>query len=143
MDSYPKPLQYPNHDFFLLPLPSGRNQSLTEENPMNHSKRISPCQALALIALLWGAMVATLPIPAFAQQDVDPTWYDPNPIPHAVPNQAVLHPAALHPQQPAVTSVSTAQRAAKLRTKRSTPPKIADLSAPENRNPEATVAATR
>ena len=98
---------------------------------MNRSKRISPCKALAIIAMLSGAMVSTLPVPAFGQQDVNPTWYDFNPIPPAIPNKAVLHSAALHPQQPAVTPVSTAQRATKIRTKRSTQPKIAEVQLPK------------
>ncbi|MGA8442059.1 MAG: hypothetical protein WB762_20415 [Candidatus Sulfotelmatobacter sp.] len=108
---------------------------------MNRSRRISPCKALALIAMLSGAMVSTLPLPAFGQQDVDPTWYDPNPVSPAIPNKAVLRPAAFHPQQPALTPVSTAQGTTKLRTKRSSAPKIADVSAPGNRNQEAPVAA--
>jgi hypothetical protein len=100
---------------------------INEETPMNRSKTTSTCKALAIIAMLSGAMVSTLPVPAFGQQDVNPTWYDFNPIPHPIPNQAVLHSAALHPQQPAVTPVSTAQRATKIRTKLSTQPKIAEV----------------
>jgi hypothetical protein len=100
---------------------------INQETPMNRSKTTSTCKALAIIAMLSGAMVSTLPAPAFGQQDVNPTWFDFDAVPHAIPNQAVLHPAALHPQQPAVTPVSTAKRATKIRPTQSTQPKITEV----------------
>ena len=123
---------------------------------MNGSISISSRRVLAFIALLFGAMLATLPLPAYAQQDVDPTWYDPCPAPHAVLKPAVVQssqpvalrqhqpavvqssqPIALHQHQSTVTSVSSAQGAEKLREKRpTTQPRIADVTVPRERNHE-------
>jgi hypothetical protein len=44
---------------------------------MNSSKAIRFCRKLTLTATLFGAMVTTLLIPAYGQQEVDPTWYSP------------------------------------------------------------------
>lgn len=123
---------------------------------MNGSRSISSRRVLAFSAVLFGAMLATLPLPAYGQQDVDPTWYDPYPAAHAVLKPAVvqssqpvaLHqhqpavvqfsqPIALHQHQSAVPSVSSAHRAEKLREKPpTTQPRIADVTVPRERNHE-------
>jgi hypothetical protein len=73
---------------------------------MNRSRNIRPCRILASVAVLFGAMVTILLVPAYGQQEVDPTWYDP----WAAPNMLVVHssqPAvALHQHQPTVRPVS-------------------------------------
>jgi hypothetical protein len=53
---------------------------------MNGLKGIG-CRALASMAMLSGAIFTLLLVPAYGQQDVNPTWYDP------APNAAVAHPA--------------------------------------------------
>jgi hypothetical protein len=57
------------------------------------------CRALASMAMLSGAMFTLLLVPAYAQQDVSPDWYDP------APSATVAHPvqpAAVASQAPAV-----------------------------------------
>lgn len=53
---------------------------------MNGSISIGRCKGLASLAILLGALFT---IPAYAQQDVAPSWYDP----WAAPSTAVAHPA--------------------------------------------------
>jgi hypothetical protein len=71
---------------------------------------------ITLIAV-FGAIV-TIFLPAYAQQEVDPAWYDP----WAIANTVVVH--SPQPQeatirhQPRVTSVSPSQPAAKSNNKR-------------------------
>ena len=55
-------------------------------------------RALASMAMLSGAMLTLLLVPAYAQQDVSPDWYDP------APSAAIAHPvkpAAVASQAPA------------------------------------------
>ena len=84
---------------------------------MNGSRGYKSCRILAMTAVLFGAMVTTLALPAYGQQEVAPTWYDP----WAAPNTVVVHSSqsrsARHPHQRAVRSGSTAPSAAKLRGK--------------------------
>jgi hypothetical protein len=154
MDSSCKRVQYPKHDFCRLPLPSGRNQFINEVIPMNGSKAISPRRVLTFIAMLSAAMVTTLLVPAHAQQEVDPTWYDPYAVPNtvaqvvpaAVTNTVVAHssqPAvAFHRHRAAVTTVSSAEGTEKVRGKETAnQPKIADIGTPRDRSPEEQVAA--
>jgi hypothetical protein len=65
------------------------------------SKTILRSRILASSAVLLGAMFTILLAPAYGQQEVDPTWYDP------VPNTAVTQPAqaiaVVHSSQSAVT----------------------------------------
>jgi hypothetical protein len=83
---------------------------------MNQSRDISPCRFLAMIAVLCGAMV----LPAYGQQEVNPTWYDP----WVPPAPAVVHSSqpvvAIHRQKPTVKPVSSTRLAGKVRAKRST-----------------------
>lgn len=81
-------------------------------------------RALASSAMLLGAIFTIFLLPAFGQQEVDPTWYDPWAEPHAAvayPHQppAVVHasqsPVATHRYQQTVRSVSSARDAAKFR----------------------------
>jgi len=87
---------------------------------MNSSKGIRPRRVLALIATLFAAMVTALMLPAYGQQEVDPTWYNP----WTAPNTVVVHSSqprvAVHRHQGKVKSVSSAQVAAKVRGKRPT-----------------------
>jgi hypothetical protein len=88
---------------------------------MNGSKL--RCRVLASMAMLSGAMFTILLLPAYAQQDVSPDWYDP------APNAAAVHPAqpgvahssqppvATHRYQQTVRSASTAPSAGKHRVK--------------------------
>ncbi len=79
---------------------------------MNSLRDIVPCRVLASTAVLFGAMVTILLVPAYGQQEVDPTWYDP----WAAPNTMVVHssqPPAVVPQhQPTVSSVTLTRAAA-------------------------------
>jgi hypothetical protein len=71
--------------------------------------RSSAMRRWAASAMLFGAMVTALMLPAYGQQEVDPTWYNPWPG----QNQAVAHSAqpqaASHRHQAALKRVSTAQ----------------------------------
>ena len=91
---------------------------------MKGSRGIKPRRVLALIAMLFGAMVTTLQRPAYGQQEVDPTWYDP----WAASNTVVVHSShprvAVHRHQRTVRSVSSSPVAGKVRGKqRATQPK--------------------
>ena len=44
---------------------------------MNAAKGFRQCRVLALVAVLFGAMVRALPRQAYGQQEVDPTGFDP------------------------------------------------------------------
>jgi hypothetical protein len=93
---------------------------------MNGSRGIRRCRIPAFMAMLFGAIFTILLLPAYGQQEVDPTWYDP----WAAPNTAVVHPsqppavvhasqlpAATQPDQQTVRSVSSDSGAAKFRGK--------------------------
>jgi hypothetical protein len=71
-----------------------------------------------MIAMLYGAMVTALLLPAYGQE-IDPTWYDP----WAAPNTAIVltsqPQAAVGRHRAALKSVSTVRTAGKLRAKRS------------------------
>jgi len=82
---------------------------------MNGSKGIRPCRILALITVLFGVMVATLP--AYGQQEVDPSWHDPWAAPSTVAVHSAQPQKAIRRQQRAVRPVSAGQRTAKLRAK--------------------------
>jgi hypothetical protein len=123
-----------------------------EAIPMNGSKGINAYRVLAFIAMLSGAMVTTLRLPAYGQQEVDPTWYDPAPnvvanaVPSTGPNAVVVHfsqPAVVfHRHEAAVKSMSSAEGSGKSRGKQpATQPKIADIGVPRERSQEEKVAA--
>ena len=64
-------------------------------------------RALASMAMLSGAMLTLLLVPAYAQQDVSPDWYDP------APSAAVAHPvhtAAVTSQAPAAQKMQQTAR---------------------------------
>jgi hypothetical protein len=120
--------------------------------PMKGSKGINAYRVLAYIAMLSGAMFTTLLLPAYGQQEVDPTWYDPAPntvanaVPSTGPNAVVVHssqPAvAFHRHEVAVKSVSSAEGSGRSRgTQPATQPKIADIGVPRDRSQEEKVAA--
>jgi hypothetical protein len=86
---------------------------------MNRSRAMKPRRFLAMITMLFAAMVTTLLLPAYGQE-VDPTWYNP----WAATSTAVAHPspkrAAVHQRQAKLRPVSTSASGGKLRGKRST-----------------------
>jgi|HubBroStandDraft_6_1064221.scaffolds.fasta_scaffold26805_3 hypothetical protein len=90
--------------------------------------RSSAMRRWALSAMLFGAMAVTFLLPAYGQQEVDPTWYNPwaaqNPmVAHSAQPQAASHrhPAALkrvsttqvirksHGKQPTTSEVTMAR----------------------------------
>ena len=94
---------------------------------MNGSNGIGRCKGLASLAILMGALFTILLLPAYAQQDVAPSWYDP----WAAPQALVAHPAqapavvrssqpplAPHRLQTAEKDLAPAPQAAKLRVKK-------------------------
>jgi hypothetical protein len=87
---------------------------------MKGSRSIRPCRVPTFIAMLCGAIFTILLLPAFGQQEVDPTWYDP----WAAPNTVVVHSSqpqvAINRPQPKIRSVSSTRVAGKVRVKRST-----------------------
>lgn len=90
---------------------------------MNGSISIGRCKGLASLAILFGALFTIFLLPASAQQDVTPSWYDP----WAAPATAVTHPApapaVAHATPPLVQNrlqqaeKAPAPRTAKLRVK--------------------------
>lgn len=71
------------------------------ESKINGSKVTNRLRTLASIAILSGAIFTIFLLPAYGQQEIDPTWYDPMPIAAAVhPAQAA---ASAHVLQPVVT----------------------------------------
>ena len=73
---------------------------------MNCSKGIRPRRPLAMVATLFGAMVLTLP--AFGQQDMDPTWFNPWDAPKAAVAKSSPPGVAIHHQPRTVKYVSAA-----------------------------------
>jgi len=71
---------------------------------MNQLKGIGRSRVLASMAMLFGAIFTILLLPAYGQQEVDPSWYDP----WAAPTAAVVHPgqppAVAHSSQPSVAT---------------------------------------
>jgi len=112
---------------------------------MNRLRDISPRRVLAFMAMLFGAMVTTMTLPAYGQQDVDPTWYDPYAVhtapiaaPHALAAHSYQPPVEIREHQPVLTSVSLVQGTAKFRAKQSTAaPKIQAVTALRDPKPEA------
>ena len=94
---------------------------------MNGSNSIGRRKGLISMAILVGAMFAMFSLPASAQQDVAPSWYDP----WAAPAPAVAHPApapaVAHSTPPLVQNrlqqaeKAPAARTAKLRVKETRP----------------------
>jgi hypothetical protein len=82
----------------------------------------------ASTAALFGAMAMAFLLPAYGQQEVNPTWYNPWPA----PNTAVAHSAqpqvASHRRQPALKRASTAQGAQKSHGKQPTEVAVARLA---------------
>jgi len=70
--------------------------------PTIGSKAISSSRILASAAILFGAIFTVLLVPAYGQQEVDPTWYDPT------PNTAIAQPvqaaAVVHAPQATVSN---------------------------------------
>ncbi len=106
---------------------------------MNRSKSISANRVLAFIAMLAGAMVTTMLLPAYGQQEVDPTWYDPYAVhvPNTVANTVIAHtsqPAvAFHRHEAAVKSVASTEGTAKSHERPASQPKAAALRTPRDR----------
>jgi hypothetical protein len=65
------------------------------------SKAILRSRILASTAILFGAICTVLLAPAYGQQEVDPTWYDP--MPNTAITQPVQAAAVVHSPQPALT----------------------------------------
>ncbi len=63
---------------------------------MTGSKNVERNRVLASIAVLFGAIFTIFLLPAYGQQEVDPTWYDPAP-----------NPAVAQPSQPAAVAHSS------------------------------------
>jgi hypothetical protein len=87
---------------------------------MNGLKGIG-CRALASMAMLSGAIFTLLLVPAYGQQDLSPTWYDPAPSAVAHPAQAAaaVHssqlPAAPYQNQQTAKALSPAPAATQLK----------------------------
>jgi hypothetical protein len=79
------------------------------------------CRRMTYMAMLSAAIFTILLLPAYGQQEVDPTWYDPSPatstaaVPASQPSadvQAAQVSVAAHPTQQTVRSDSVAPAAA-------------------------------
>ena len=100
--------------------------TMTTDDDNDRIKGIGRSRVLASMAMLFGAIFTILLLPAYGQQEVDPTWYDPWAAPNAAvvpPAQppAVIHrsqsPVATHQYQQTDRSVSPAADAGKSRVK--------------------------
>lgn len=54
---------------------------------MREAKNAGAKRMFAGMVVLWGAIAMSMTLPAYGQQDVDPTWYNPWPSPPAVAAQ--------------------------------------------------------
>jgi len=120
---------------------------------MTGSKNISPRRVLTYVAMLAGAMLTTMLLPAYGQQEVAPDWYDPYAVttPSTAQSVAVAQSAqpAIHAVQPVVAfqrreatvkSASLTERAGKSHGKQSaTEPKVADIDVRRDRNDQVAV----
>lgn len=86
---------------------------------MKRSKGMTRGKGLALMAMLYGAMLTIMLLPAYGQE-VDPTWYDP----WAAPNTAVVHtpqpPVAIHRHTATLKRVLATRNSQKHQAKRTT-----------------------
>jgi hypothetical protein len=98
----------------ILPVPAESKSNPTRGEAMNLSSGIRPRSILASMAMLLGVMVMTL-LPAYGQQEVDPTWYDPWGAPKTVAVQAAQPRAVARRHQARVKAVSTTRVAGKAR----------------------------
>jgi hypothetical protein len=89
-------------------------------------KNNSWCRLMTYMAMLSAAIFTILLLPAYGQQEVDPTWYDPAPatstaaVPASQPSadvQAAQVSVAAHSTQQAVRSDSVAPDAARIHGK--------------------------
>jgi len=92
--------------------------------PTIRLKAILSSRVLASAAILLGAIFTVLLVPAYGQQEVDPTWYDPTPntaIAQPVQAAAVVHSSQAavraHTQKAASQSASAIANAAKSHAK--------------------------
>jgi hypothetical protein len=93
---------------------------------MKRSENNNRSRNLMSAAILFGAMFTMLLVPAFGQQEVDPTWYDPSPaqVTSAHQSQAVAAPqpaqllVADRGSQQTAVSVSSAASPASSNAKR-------------------------
>jgi hypothetical protein len=88
---------------------------------MNGLKGIG-CRALGSMAMLSGAIFTLLLVPAYGQQDINPTWYDPAPsaaVAHPAQPAAAVHssqlPAAPHRNQQTAKALLPASEATQLK----------------------------
>jgi hypothetical protein len=99
---------------------------------MNGLKAIARLRNLASIAMLSGAIFTIFLVPAYGQQEIDPTWYDPTPSAAAPVDTAqaqaqapaqplttahALQPIVTHRYLPANNHVSQAAHSGNLRAK--------------------------
>jgi len=106
--------QYHRHDFLF----SGGELKSTYHGGDFMNRAILSCKRFAWIAVLSGAIVTSFSTPVYAQQEVDPTWYNP----WAPATTSVQHDqqAVAHKRHAAkVTPVSSTKRTAKANEKHS------------------------
>lgn len=84
---------------------------------MNGTSNLKSCKRLTWIAVLTAAMVAAFTLPMYAQQEVDPTWYDPSGAPIAA--QPAQSAQKAHVRHAKAKNVSTSKRVAKASGKKS------------------------
>jgi len=88
---------------------------------MNERKNMKRRNNMAMIATLFCAMLIAFLVPAYGQQEVDPTWYNPWTPPASAqpaPKQAARHHHA------ATVKAASSQTAANLHRKRPTTRKV-------------------
>ena len=85
---------------------------------MNSSRNIEQRRVPAFLAMLFGAIFMML-LPAYGQQEMDPTWYDPWGAPNAVTVQASHPQVATAKHHAKVKGVSSLRVAGKSQVKKS------------------------
>jgi len=86
---------------------------------MMQSKSSSPRKLLPFIALSFAMMFGTFLLPAYGQQDVDPTWFNPWAPPAPAVAQTAQPQAAKSQQHPAKLKSASTTQTAKVRGKKS------------------------
>lgn len=78
-------------------------------------KTLKSCRILTMTAILFGTALTI--IPAYGQQEVNPTWYDPAP-PAAAAVHSTQPQAAARKEQQKRKTAATSQNSTKAQTKR-------------------------
>lgn len=99
MDATSNRVQHHEHDFFP-DATTARSKSIHHRGDfMNGSQGIGRRRILTSMAMVFGAIFTIMLLPAYGQQDVDPTWYNPWAASNATVSHQAQPAAAAHSSQ--------------------------------------------